>query len=112
MPTPLKHLAEGGEHRDRARWLVEDAVQVRGCRTAESRARAGEQHPSPGPGPPRRLVGVHEVERLREPLPAPFRQQASQGGTPEAARAAGRFLPGCTGKALDYQTAIWTELQK
>ena len=24
---------------------------------------------------------------------------------PEAARAAGRFLPGCTGKALDYQTA-------
>ncbi|KFI30001.1 putrescine/spermidine ABC transporter substrate-binding protein [Haematobacter massiliensis] len=31
---------------------------------------------------------------------------------PEAARAAGRFLPGCTGKALDYQTAIWTELQK
>lgn len=31
---------------------------------------------------------------------------------PEASRAAGRFLPGCTGKALDYQTAIWTELQK
>ena len=24
----------------------------------------------------------------------------------------GMFLPGCTGKALDFQTAIWTELQK
>ncbi|MGA0541467.1 extracellular solute-binding protein [Neotabrizicola sp. VNH66] len=24
----------------------------------------------------------------------------------------GVFLPGCTGKALEYQTAIWTELQK
>lgn len=31
---------------------------------------------------------------------------------PEALKAAGHFLPGCTGKALDYQTAIWTELQK
>lgn len=31
---------------------------------------------------------------------------------PEALKAAGRFLPGCTGKALEYQTAIWTELQK
>lgn len=31
---------------------------------------------------------------------------------PETARAAGHFLPACSGKALDYQTAIWTELQK
>ena len=31
---------------------------------------------------------------------------------PEEFRAAGTFLPTCTGKSLDYITAIWTELQK
>jgi spermidine/putrescine transport system substrate-binding protein len=31
---------------------------------------------------------------------------------PEEVRAAGVFLPTCTGKSLDYITAIWTELQK
>ncbi|WP_149140554.1 extracellular solute-binding protein [Gemmobacter caeruleus] len=31
---------------------------------------------------------------------------------PEAFKAAGVFLPTCTGKAQDYVTAIWTELQK
>ena len=31
---------------------------------------------------------------------------------PEASKAAGVFLPTCTGKSLDYITAIWTELQK
>jgi spermidine/putrescine transport system substrate-binding protein len=31
---------------------------------------------------------------------------------PEEFKAAGRFLPTCTGKSLDYITAIWTELQK
>ncbi|MFN6925753.1 MAG: extracellular solute-binding protein [Tabrizicola sp.] len=31
---------------------------------------------------------------------------------PEEHKAAGTFLPTCTGKALDYITAIWTELQK
>ena len=31
---------------------------------------------------------------------------------PEAFAAAGTFLPTCTGKSLDYITAIWTELQK
>ena len=31
---------------------------------------------------------------------------------PAELAAAGKFLPGCTGKALEYQTAIWTELQK
>ncbi|WP_374395547.1 extracellular solute-binding protein [Tabrizicola sp.] len=31
---------------------------------------------------------------------------------PEEFKAAGTFLPTCTGKALDYITAIWTELQK
>jgi spermidine/putrescine transport system substrate-binding protein len=31
---------------------------------------------------------------------------------PEEHRAAGVFLPTCTGKSLDYITAIWTELQK
>jgi spermidine/putrescine transport system substrate-binding protein len=31
---------------------------------------------------------------------------------PEEFKAAGTFLPTCTGKSLDYITAIWTELQK
>jgi spermidine/putrescine transport system substrate-binding protein len=31
---------------------------------------------------------------------------------PEEHRAAGVFLPTCTGKSLEYITAIWTELQK
>lgn len=31
---------------------------------------------------------------------------------PEEVKAAGTFLPTCTGKSLDYITAIWTELQK
>jgi spermidine/putrescine transport system substrate-binding protein len=31
---------------------------------------------------------------------------------PEEFKAAGVFLPTCTGKSLDYITAIWTELQK
>lgn len=31
---------------------------------------------------------------------------------PEEFKAAGHFLPTCTGKAQDYITAIWTELQK
>lgn len=31
---------------------------------------------------------------------------------PEEFKAAGHFLPTCTGKSLDYITAIWTELQK
>ncbi len=31
---------------------------------------------------------------------------------PEEHKAAGVFLPTCTGKAQDYVTAIWTELQK
>ncbi|HLQ18165.1 MAG TPA: extracellular solute-binding protein [Tabrizicola sp.] len=31
---------------------------------------------------------------------------------PEESKAAGVFLPTCTGKSLDYITAIWTELQK
>jgi spermidine/putrescine transport system substrate-binding protein len=31
---------------------------------------------------------------------------------PEEHKANGVFLPVCTGKALDYITAIWTELQK
>jgi len=31
---------------------------------------------------------------------------------PEEHKAAGVFLPTCTGKGLDYMTAIWTELQK
>ncbi|MEH7829722.1 extracellular solute-binding protein [Gemmobacter denitrificans] len=31
---------------------------------------------------------------------------------PEAHKAAGVFLPTCTGKAQEYVTAIWTELQK
>ena len=31
---------------------------------------------------------------------------------PEEHKAAGVFLPTCTGKSLDYITAIWTELQK
>lgn len=31
---------------------------------------------------------------------------------PEEFRSAGVFLPTCTGKSLDYITAIWTELQK
>lgn len=31
---------------------------------------------------------------------------------PEASVAAGHFLPTCSGKSMDYMTAIWTELQK
>jgi spermidine/putrescine transport system substrate-binding protein len=31
---------------------------------------------------------------------------------PEEFAAAGRFSPTCTGKGQEYQTAIWTELQK
>jgi spermidine/putrescine transport system substrate-binding protein len=31
---------------------------------------------------------------------------------PEEHKAAGVFLPTCTGKSLEYITAIWTELQK
>ena len=31
---------------------------------------------------------------------------------PEEHKAAGVFLPTCTGKGLEYMTAIWTELQK
>lgn len=31
---------------------------------------------------------------------------------PENLKAAGKFLPTCTGKAQEYITAIWTELQK
>lgn len=31
---------------------------------------------------------------------------------PEESKGAGVFLPTCTGKSLDYITAIWTELQK
>jgi spermidine/putrescine transport system substrate-binding protein len=31
---------------------------------------------------------------------------------PDEFKAAGRFLPTCTGASLDYITAIWTELQK
>lgn len=31
---------------------------------------------------------------------------------PEASRAAGHFLPTCKGKAMEYMTAIWTDLQK
>lgn len=32
--------------------------------------------------------------------------------TPEEHKAAGRFLPTCSPKATEYNTAIWTELQK
>ncbi|MDT8856721.1 extracellular solute-binding protein [Paracoccaceae bacterium Fryx2] len=32
--------------------------------------------------------------------------------TPEEHKAAGRFLPTCSAKATEYNTAIWTELQK
>jgi spermidine/putrescine transport system substrate-binding protein len=31
---------------------------------------------------------------------------------PEEHKAAGKFLPTCRGKGLEYMTAIWTELQK
>lgn len=31
---------------------------------------------------------------------------------PEASKAAGHFLPTCSGKAMEYMTAIWTDLQK
>ena len=31
---------------------------------------------------------------------------------PEAGRADGHFVTVCSGKALEYQTAIWTELLK
>jgi len=37
---------------------------------------------------------------------------APEVAIPEAFKAAGTFLPTCTGKSLDYITAIWTELQK
>jgi spermidine/putrescine transport system substrate-binding protein len=37
---------------------------------------------------------------------------APEVATPEEFKAAGTFLPTCTGKSLDYITAIWTELQK
>jgi spermidine/putrescine transport system substrate-binding protein len=37
---------------------------------------------------------------------------APEVAIPEEFKAAGTFLPTCTGKSLDYITAIWTELQK
>lgn len=39
-------------------------------------------------------------------------REAPEVVIPEEHKAAGVFLPTCTGKALDYITAIWTELQK
>lgn len=37
---------------------------------------------------------------------------AAEVVVPEEHKAAGVFLPTCTGKGLEYMTAIWTELQK
>jgi spermidine/putrescine transport system substrate-binding protein len=37
---------------------------------------------------------------------------APEIATPPELAGAGQFVVSCTGKALDYQTAIWTELQK
>ncbi|NHB75191.1 ABC transporter substrate-binding protein [Rhodobacter calidifons] len=42
----------------------------------------------------------------------PEMREAPEVMIPEEHKAAGVFLPTCTGKALDYITAIWTELQK
>jgi len=39
-------------------------------------------------------------------------QTAPELVIPEASRAAGHFLPTCSGKAMEYMTAIWTDLQK
>jgi spermidine/putrescine transport system substrate-binding protein len=39
-------------------------------------------------------------------------QHAPEVNIPEEFRAAGHFLPTCSGKAMDYMTAIWTDLQK
>lgn len=39
-------------------------------------------------------------------------QTAPEVIIPEASRAAGHFLPTCSGKAMEYMTAIWTDLQK
>lgn len=39
-------------------------------------------------------------------------QTAPEVNIPEASKAAGHFLPTCTGKSMEYMTAIWTELQK
>ncbi|GLS87945.1 putrescine-binding periplasmic protein [Cypionkella aquatica] len=37
---------------------------------------------------------------------------APEVNIPAEFKAAGHFLPACSGKALDYMTAIWTDLQK
>ncbi|WP_135450303.1 MULTISPECIES: extracellular solute-binding protein [Tabrizicola] len=42
----------------------------------------------------------------------PEMRDAPEVMIPEEHKAAGVFLPTCTGKALEYITAIWTELQK
>ncbi|MBL4927422.1 ABC transporter substrate-binding protein [Fuscibacter oryzae] len=39
-------------------------------------------------------------------------QTAPEVNIPEEFKAAGHFLPTCSGKSMDYMTAIWTDLQK
>ena len=37
---------------------------------------------------------------------------APEVNIPDQFKAAGHFMPACSGKALEYMTAIWTDLQK
>lgn len=39
-------------------------------------------------------------------------QTAPEVNIPEEFKAAGHFLPTCSGKSMEYMTAIWTDLQK
>lgn len=47
-----------------------------------------------------------------EPFMPPEMATAPEVMTPEAFKASGVFLPTCSPKAVEYMTAIWTELQK
>ena len=51
------------------------------------------------------------ISGSEEFMPADMKD-APEINIPEEFKAAGRFLPTCTGKGQEYITAIWTELQK